>query len=338
MSKLFFESHKNIGKLLENIPYSKAIVLLDENTEKHCYPLIIEHLPAHQTIVIKAGEINKTLENCSKIWSKLSSEHADREAILINLGGGVVTDIGGFCAATYKRGIRFINIPTSLLAQVDASAGGKTGIDYQDFKNQIGVFKEPEFVLIDNAFHSTLTNKEKRSGFAEMLKHGLIADKKHWQELIDIGYEAIPIESIKHSVNLKQHVVATDPLEKGERKILNFGHTVGHAIESAALNGKDSLLHGEAIALGMIAEAFIAKELKYLTVESYEEIKNGIRKYYAEVGIKKALRPQILRLCKQDKKNSKDLIQMSLLTAIGAANFNVAVSEELIEKALDECS
>lgn len=337
MSKLYFESYQNITALLKTLQYSIAYVLVDENTKRDCYPLIAPYLPSHKLIEVKAGEAHKNIYSCTKIWEALSEEHADRQALLINLGGGVITDMGGFCASTYKRGIQFINIPTTLLAQVDASAGGKTGIDFQHYKNQIGVFSEPEFVLVDNSFHLTLSKREKRSGFSEMLKHGLIADETHWQALISLDYEQIDLDTIKKSVAIKQAVVEKDPTEKGIRKILNFGHTIGHALESTLLGTENTILHGEAIAFGMLSEAFIAMQLNLLDATSFKQIQQVIEKYYGSLDIEKALRNQILRLCKQDKKNDKGLIQMSLLTAIGTATYNITVEETLIDEAIDAC-
>jgi 3-dehydroquinate synthase len=290
MSKLYFESYQSINTLLKTLQYSSAYVLVDQNTKLHCYPLIAPFLPSHKLIEIKAGEVNKSIDSCIRIWEALSNDHADRQGLIINLGGGVITDIGGFCASTYKRGVQFINIPTTLLAQVDASAGGKTGIDFQQYKNQIGVFSEPEFVLIDNSFHRTLSNREKRSGFSEMLKHGLIADKDHWEALTHLDYEKIDLDTIKKSVAIKQAVVENDPTEKGHRKILNFGHTIGHAIESTLLGTENALLHGEAIAFGMLSEAFIAVKLNLLEEASFQQIQQVVEKYYGKLQIEKALR------------------------------------------------
>ena len=337
MSKLIFDTISNLPQEIKGISFSRLFVLVDKNTKESCYPLVEKLLPSHQVIEITPGEQTKDLRQCMHIWDKLTEAQADRNTLLLNLGGGVVTDMGGFCAGTYKRGIRFINVPTTLLAQVDASTGGKTGVDYQGFKNHIGVFNEPEFVFIDQVFHKTLPKRELASGFAEMLKHGLIKDEAHWKHLIAKGYEQIDLATIQHSVAIKQAVVTTDPLEKGERKILNFGHTIGHAIESDMLYTEHPLLHGEAIALGMIMEAYIALQKGLIVKEAFEEIESSIKKYYSFPEIKKASRDNILRLCKQDKKNDKGIIQMSLLEKIGQANFNISVEAELIEQALAAC-
>lgn len=335
MSKIYFGEINKIEKVLSSIPHTKLFVLVDDETEKHCYPVLKPYLKTHQLISVKNGELNKTLETCNFIWQELTKHEADRNALLINLGGGVITDMGGFCAATYKRGINFINIPTTLLAQVDASVGGKTGIDFNGYKNHIGIFAEPIAVIIDTIFHKTLENRQLASGFAEMLKHGLIADKLHWDLLVKNGYETIDIALIKHSVTIKEKVVKADPNEKGLRKVLNFGHTIGHAIESFALTNDISLLHGEAIGIGMIAETFISQEKGYITMEQQREIEELLRGIYTIPNIKKVSYNEIMRLCKQDKKNQNGMINMSLLENPGQANFNIPVNDELLEKALN---
>ncbi len=237
--------------------YTKIQVIVDENTFKYCYPSIKPFLEKHNIIKIKSGESQKNLETCQKIWQAMTDNELDRHSIVINLGGGVIGDMGGFCASTYKRGIDFIQIPTTLLSQVDASVGGKLGIDFQGLKNHIGVFQIPNAVLIDADFLKTLSYNELRSGFAEVIKHCLIMDGKKWDEIRRKDFEEQELEDlIAHSVNIKQHIVEADPTEKGLRKILNFGHTLGHAIETYFLGKpKLHLLHGEAIAAGMICEA-----------------------------------------------------------------------------------
>lgn len=238
--------HFNIGfsplnQLLKEKEYSKVFILVDENTHQHCLPILMEETEALNVvdfIEIPAGEDTKQLYFVESVWNTLSDLGADRKSLLINLGGGVVTDFGGFVAATYKRGIDFVNIPTSLLAMVDASAGGKTGIDLNGVKNQIGTFSQPQFVIIHPQFIQTLAHRQVVSGFAEMLKHGLIQDKNHWKDLIQLNkltpQALAPL--IEDSVNIKINVVEQDPLEKGLRKILNAGHTLGHAIETFYLN------------------------------------------------------------------------------------------------------
>lgn len=334
MSKIYFGAINNIEKVLLSTSFTQLFVLVDDETEKHCYPVLKPYLKDHKLISVTNGELNKTLDTCNYIWQELTNHEADRNALIINLGGGVITDMGGFCAGTFKRGIKFINIPTTLLAQVDASVGGKTGVDFNGYKNHIGIFAEPIAVIIDTVFHKTLENKQLASGFAEMLKHGLIADKTHWNILVENGYENIDIALIKHSVSIKERIVKADPHEKGLRKVLNFGHTIGHAVESFALVNDIPLLHGEAIGIGMIAESFISQKKGFLTSEQQREIEELLASIYKTPDIKKVSYNEIMRLCKQDKKNQNGMINMSLLEQPGQANFNIPVDDELLEKAL----
>ena len=336
MSKVYFEDINYIEQLLAAIEHSQLFVLVDENSKKHCYPLLKDFLKDHQLIEIISGEKYKTLDSCHLIWNALTFASADRKALLINLGGGVIADMGGFCAATYKRGIRFVNIPTTLLAQVDASVGGKTGVDFNGFKNHIGLFAEAEAVLIDPVFHQTLPEKQLKSGFAEMLKHGLIADKQHWDNCIQSGYQQVNARLIKDSVAIKERVVLVDPKEKGERKILNFGHTIGHAIESHLLGTRHEVLHGEAIGIGMLLEAFISQEMELITVAEYEIIFKELIKIYSKPTILSEEYDQIARLCLQDKKNENGIVNMSLLKQLGEACYDVAIDKKTIIKSLNE--
>ena len=237
-----------LDKTVGSNQYTSIFVLTDSNTNKHCLPLfdkLFQH--AYTLLTMEAGETNKQLATCEDLWASLSEQGADRNSLLINIGGGVVTDLGGFVACTYKRGIDFINIPTSLLAMVDASVGGKTGVDFQGLKNQIGIIKEPEFVVIDDVFLQTLPQDERRSGYAEMLKHGLIVDADYFSVLASssIAINDQMTDHIRHSVSIKSQVVTEDPFEQGLRKILNYGHTLGHAIETHFLeNGFQSRVLG----------------------------------------------------------------------------------------------
>ncbi|RZL11258.1 MAG: 3-dehydroquinate synthase [Pedobacter sp.] len=248
--------------LMANGGYSKVFVLTDEHTSVHCLPVfqqLLDDFTGFDLIETSAGEENKSIDFCIGIWKTLLDFGADRKCLLINLGGGVITDMGGFIAATYKRGVDFVNIPTSLLAQVDASVGGKTGIDVDNAKNMVGTFSIPIAVFIEDVFLKTLPEKEMRSGSAEVLKHGLIADAAYFKELNDTGLHAITAAQVYRSVEIKNTVVTEDPLEKGLRKILNFGHTIGHALESYSLsNDKTPLTHGDAIAIGMICESYLS--------------------------------------------------------------------------------
>lgn len=333
---LFFNVSEKLSQFLKGKHYSKICILCDENTEKYCLPLIQPVISDAAMLRIPSGEEHKTLSSCEKIWKQMTDLQLDRKALLINLGGGVIGDMGGFCAATYKRGIDFIQIPTTLLSQVDASVGGKLGIDFLSFKNHIGVFQVPVAVLIDTSFLKTLPQEELRSGFAEVIKHCLIADEKKWNELNkkslkDQNWDDL----VQHSIAIKSRITTEDPTEKGLRKILNFGHTIGHAIESYFLNipGK-RLLHGEAIAAGMVAEGFIAWKKGYIGEEDLKTIKSYLHSIYGMVPIFDFDIEKILPLTLQDKKNESGVIQCSLLEKTGKANYNIPVTLKEIREAI----
>ncbi|MFY0654861.1 MAG: 3-dehydroquinate synthase [Cyclobacteriaceae bacterium] len=309
--------------------YSSVAVLCDENTEEHCLPLVLDALPEHWLLKIKSGEENKTIDTCSKIWDGLTQGGFDRNSLLINLGGGVIGDMGGFAASTYKRGIDFINIPTTLLAQVDASVGGKLGIDFMGFKNHIGLFKEPKVIFIDSVFFDTLPAAEMRSGFAEVIKHGLIADATYWESIADFDLSnGAWNELVSTSVEIKRQVVKEDPFEGGLRKILNFGHTIGHGIESTYLNHTSGrLLHGEAIAKGMICEAFLSTKKTGLTQDALESITTYLLKVFGHAKIEEKYFEKIIELIYQDKKNKGKVINSSLLKSIGNCAVNIPIGE-----------
>ena len=263
--------------------YSKIGVLMDENTKQHCYPLVLKMLPDHHSIEVLAGEENKTLATCSTVWSRLTELGFDRHSLLIVLGGGVLGDLGGFCAATYKRGIDFVLLPTTLLAQVDASVGGKLGIDFLHYKNHIGLFQDPTITLIGTDFLKTLPEREMRSGFAEVIKHCLISDKVMWDTIRAKGMDHQDWQSlIRHSVKFKSSIIEEDPKEAGLRKVLNFGHTVGHAVESYFLSKGNRIFHGEAIAIGMICESFIAHKKGMISEEELMQIGSYIRAIFSK--------------------------------------------------------
>ncbi len=325
----------SLKQFFDKNSYTKVAILVDENTREHCYPIVQGLLPEHLVIQVSSGEVNKTLDTCQTIWESLTKEAFDRKSLMINLGGGVIGDMGGFCAVTYKRGIDFINIPTTLLAAVDANVGGKLGIDFQGFKNHIGCFKEPNAVLIDPIFLDTLSKKELRSGFAEVIKHGLITDKDYYEQVAKVGlvqenWHAV----IAHSVDIKNQVVKQDPKEAGLRKILNFGHTIGHAIESYYLDTENHLLHGEAIAIGMICEAYVSKKLLSLEEADLKEICDTILNIYPDLDISKKDFTAIIKLMYQDKKNVGNFLNHSLLYEIGRAGYDVAVDEKDVMDAL----
>jgi len=323
---------------LRETDYSSVFILVDKNTHEYCLPLFLPKVASNAVIEIielESGEENKNIETCSQVWSVLSELGADRKSLMINLGGGVLTDMGGFIAATFKRGIQFINVPTTLLAMVDASVGGKTGVDLGALKNQIGVITEPEMVLILPEFLNTLEEKQLKSGFAEMLKHGLIQDPAYWKILSKTNHYKDLSALIKTSVEIKATVVIEDPTEQNKRKILNFGHTLGHAIESYCLENDEiqTLLHGEAIAIGMILEGFISYTLVGLPLETALEIKNVFDTHFSKVHFIEEDIDQCIDYLKFDKKNSHGEVKFALLSNIGAPAIDILVQEETIREA-----
>ena len=335
----------SVGSIKELLPkwlagksYSQIGVLVDENTKQCCLPILDSILSEYELIEIKSGEENKTLSTCDYIWKKLTSCGFDRHALLINLGGGVIGDMGGFCAATYKRGISFINIPTTLLSMVDASVGGKLGIDFGPYKNHIGLFKTPDNVIIDPIFLETLPLNELRSGYAEIIKHALISGHSDWEMLKDKSFPELDwIELIKHSVATKSEIVVSDFKEEGLRKILNFGHTIGHAIESYYLNkGKQKLLHGEAVAIGIICETYLSTKLTGISREEYLEISTYVGGIFNKVDLQLNELEEIAELAKQDKKNAQNNIQAVLLKSIGNPIIDCHISTSEIKSSLVE--
>ncbi len=306
---------------------SQVGVLVDENTLEHCYPLVKDSLPAHTICEIRSGELNKNLTTCSDIWACMTAAHFDRKALLVNLGGGVIGDMGGFCAATYKRGIPFINLPTTLLAQVDASVGGKLGIDFQGYKNHIGLFQEPEHVFVYPHFTWTLPREEVRSGFAEVIKHSLIRDAAYWPKVKAQGLEVADWTAhIAHSIDIKSSVVAADFKEGGLRKILNYGHTIGHAVESFYLETDKRLLHGEAIAIGMVAENLLSVKYCGMPEAEADEVNRFLLDLYGCRKISPEDEEAIIQLTLQDKKNEGGTVKCTLLERIGQATYDINIS------------
>jgi 3-dehydroquinate synthase len=323
--------------------YSKIFILVDDNTSQYCLPHLLNNLATEidiEIIELESGEIHKNIATCTEVWAALSELEADRKSIIINLGGGVISDLGGFVACTFKRGIDFINIPTTLLSMVDASIGGKNGVDLGNLKNQIGIIREPKAVIVDVEFLSTLSQKEMRSGLAEMLKHGLIFDKNYWNKLKNISNLNTDDlnELIHQSIQIKNTIVCEDLTENGIRKALNFGHTLGHAIESYFLENEDktSLLHGEAIAVGMILESHICKEKGLLTNEEYQEIKYIINDIFEHIEFDENDINQIIDLLIYDKKNEFGKVQFALLDGIGKIKINQEADNELIFNAFKD--
>jgi len=327
-----------LNSYLEKNAKAKVFVLVDQNTKQYCLPVLIKNLIRKVNIVqIPSGEKYKNLETCQILWQELIDQGADRYSILINLGGGVITDMGGFIAATYKRGIRFVNIPTSLLAMVDAAIGGKTGVDFNHLKNQIGIFVTPVMTLIYPEFLKTLVPREFNSGFAEVIKYGLINSQNIWEYLQKRETNANKIDAsiIEQSVEIKEKIVAQDSKEKGIRKSLNFGHTLGHAIETCFLSKTTSeqLLHGEAIAAGMILAASISSQTIDFPIEKTREITALISKLYKKVVFTSSDINTILDLLQHDKKNLNGQLNFVLLKAIGLPKLDCKVSEKAIRKA-----
>lgn len=320
-----------LAEILESGKYSKIFVFADSTTSEVCLPLFQEMLDDYNgfdLIETDPGEENKNIDFCIGIWKTLLDFGADRKCLMINLGGGVITDMGGFVASTYKRGIDFINIPTTLLSQVDASVGGKTGIDVDNVKNMVGTFTLPQAVFIETAFLKTLPQRELLSGFAEMIKHGLIVDRNYYNELKNSDYQNIESQAIYRSVEIKNEVVTEDPHEKGLRKILNFGHTIGHAVETYALiNDEKPLTHGEAIAIGMICEAFLSSKNNTLSADDLEDMTSYISKLYRAYHIKEESFKDLMEFMQSDKKNENGQIMFSLLSSIGKCDYNCRVSE-----------
>lgn len=328
-----------LAEIIENGKYSNIFVFADRNTAELCLPVfreMMDDFSGFDLIETDPGEENKNIDFCIGIWKTLLDFGADRKCLVINLGGGVITDMGGFVASTYKRGVDFINIPTTLLSQVDASVGGKTGIDIDNVKNMVGTFSLPQAVFIEAEFLKTVPQRELLSGFAEMIKHGLIVDKEYYHQLKAADYKNITTAAIHRSVEIKNEVVTADPQEKGLRKILNFGHTIGHAVESYSLSkDKKPLTHGEAIAIGMICEAYLSHKNSTLTAEELEEIRQYISKVYPAYKIKEKSFAQLSVFMQSDKKNEHGNVLFSLLQSIGKCTYNCRVSESDIVGSLE---
>lgn len=330
---------QSLPGFLEGLACSALFVIADSNTQEFCLPVLEEALGHSRfgLIQVPAGEIHKNLDTCRQIWAQLMEHRAGRDALVFNLGGGVIGDMGGFCAATFKRGLRFIQLPTTLLAQVDASIGGKLGVDFMQVKNSIGLFCNPAGVFIDPVFLETLPKRELRSGYAEIIKHSLIADAAQWERLQqarrldEAGWEAL----IMPSLHIKKRIVEADPLEKGIRKALNFGHTIGHAVEGFALETENPLLHGEAVAIGMACEAYLSARELGLPEKELNRIARYILRHYGHQPLEPAHYEAYLGLMGNDKKNEGQGINFSLVNPVGQAVINRYCSPELIIESLE---
>lgn len=330
---------RNITRLFSFGIYSKIVVVTDTNVKKILAETISNYLPGNTLIItIPPSESAKNIASVSKIWKELLRVGSDRKSLIINIGGGVVMDVGGFVASTYMRGIDFLNIPTTLLAQVDASIGGKTGIDFSGIKNLIGTFDQPKAIIIDIQTLETLPKRQLISGFAEIIKHGLIKDKKYFEKVtsqhpLEFGQEEL-IDIIKRSCEIKGEIVESDETESGPRRLLNFGHTIGHAIEALSLETKTPFDHGEAISIGMWAEAKISHLMNLLSTLDLKRIQEALINAELPILSTNIKIDKILEKIKSDKKNEKGKVNFTLLEGIGEAVYNQNVSETVISQAL----
>lgn len=329
-----------LQKIIQKYPSGKVFLLTEKNAAGFCLPLIqkvIDQFSVKQ-LAIPSGEENKNIQSVGLVWDFLSNNGADRKSLLINIGGGMLTDLGGFAASTFKRGLDFVNIPTTLLAQVDASLGGKTGFNFNGLKNEIGVFMEPNSVIINTNFLKTINHENFLSGYAEMLKHGLIKSREHWDELLaydmqNIDYDVLQ-QIIAHSVAVKEWHVLNDLTEQNIRKALNFGHTIGHAFESYAMKTGRPILHGYAVVYGMIAELYLSVKQCGLGIDELNHISSWLIANYGKFEIQESDFEALYQLMTHDKKNEGKRINFTLIPEIGKVEINVDCSKELIVEAL----
>lgn len=334
------EVAQTLQTFLQEQHYSTLVVLVDEHTLEHCLPIIdstSDALLKAEIIEISSGESQKNIEVCYEIWETLYELKADRNTLIIALGGGVVTDIAGFIASTYQRGISYINIPTTLMAQADASIANKTGINWRQTKNQIGTFYVPDAVFIDPVFLRTISLRELKSGMAEIYKHALISDLEWWKELSSVSIhtsEDIPLFWLEKSVQIKTKFVMEDPQDKGVRKTLNFGHTIGHALESCFQNTNHPLLHGEAIVMGMCVEAHLSFKLNLISKTELDHILNHFHHHYPELFKYKIPTEEVMHGLVYDKKNKDGKSAFTLLHGIGRAVYDRKVDVDLVLESL----
>ena len=340
--KVIFSDHlqSTINQTIADCPRDRLFVLTDETTSRLCLPLIAEFESMTGTcpIVIPATDQHKDLESLAHVWDELQQHGATRHSLMVNLGGGMVTDLGGFAASTFKRGLHFINIPTTLLSMVDASVGGKTGINFGGLKNEIGVFRNADSVILDTTFLQTLDEENLLSGYAEMLKHALISDEKMWAEHIlysPLTSHLSPLTSmVAQSVAVKQRIVTEDPHEQGLRKALNLGHTAGHAFESMALE-RTRILHGYAVAYGLVVELYLSHMKTGFPADRLRQTVQYIKEHYGRMAITCDDYPRLLQLMRHDKKNVGSDINFTLLGAIGDIRINQTATDQEIQEALD---
>lgn len=333
--------NRDLTNILESLAFDKLFILTDENTEKLCYPFLEknEWVAKAGKIIIKAGDNNKNIESLSSIWKYLSENGATRHSLLINLGGGMLTDIGGFAAATFKRGIKCINIPTTLLGAVDAAVGGKTGINFDGLKNEIGAFAPAETVLIDSIFFKSLDHQNFLSGYAEMIKHGLIDSTKEWKATISFDTEDIDYDKLKQlvvdSVSIKERIVEIDPFERGIRKALNLGHTVGHAFESLSYTINKPVQHGYAVAWGIVCELYLSAKFCGFPEDKLRSTVYFVKENYSGFPFDCDNYEELYELMKHDKKNESDTVNFTFLSDVGKVAINQTASKEDIFESID---
>ena len=332
---------RDLVNAISECEHDRIFVLTDETTQQLCWPKIknFKALKNSTPIIIKATDTHKNLDTLSQVWQALSNGGATRHSLMINLGGGMVTDLGGFAASTFKRGIDFINIPTTLLAMVDASVGGKTGINFGGLKNEIGVFSDSRFVIINTQFLDTLDHDNICSGYAEMLKHGLISDERTWAELVTFDLDDPDLSQLQRmvaeSIKVKERIVEADPHEHGIRKALNLGHTMGHAFESFAMRRGTPILHGYAVAYGLISELYMSARKTAFPTDRMHQTVRFIRENYGTLNITCDDYPTLIELMHHDKKNTSGIINFTLLGNVGDIRINQTANEEEIKEALD---
>ncbi len=340
---IFFNlnGYTEISKYILQNKFEKILIITDDNTKESCLDVFLSSFKNQNNEIydlissrshnysVKFGEANKNIYSSILIWKFLIKKGFKRNDLIINLGGGMITDLGGFVASTYMRGIKFINIPTTLLGMVDASIGGKTGIDFNGIKNIIGDFKFAKIILIDFRYLKTLSKRQKIAGYAEMIKHCLLGDRDGWSNIKKVNsIESISKKMIYHSINIKINIIDKDPLESEVRKYLNFGHTLGHAIESYLLGTKQELLHGEAIAIGLILETYLSYLKKDFDYEIVKEVKSYIKNFFKIVKFNEADISKIINLLKYDKKNIDEKPRFVLLEDLGKPIINQLVNEK----------
>ncbi|MBP8034078.1 MAG: 3-dehydroquinate synthase [Bacteroidia bacterium] len=333
------KSFDALNTFLTKNRYSNYYIICDEHTFEFCLPTLLFHAPLlneAEIIELESGEDKKTLETCLQVWGALTDTGADKKSLIINLGGGVISDLGGFVASTFKRGIDCINIPTTLLSMVDASVGGKTGVDFEGIKNHIGTTSEPKAIFVNPTFLETLSERQIKNGYAEIIKIALIADDEFWKELkkLKLVKDFCSEKIITKAIELKNSIVKKDLHENDLRKSLNFGHNIGHALESSLIHQQKDILHGEAVAAGMIMEAEIALTLKRISAKECKDITDYISSIYKNIKITKETETQLLKYILHDKKNIGDELCFALPKGIGSYELYCGVQMDVIKKAI----